>query len=159
MRDAVQLHIPVGPEWSPSALHEHVIHFCFENGLLEHGDCEDLEEALRKYALHIKGTDFFLPRFQGGNASPSSSPQDRTKSLPSTWMRKFCDAALAYEQRIAGVESDSLFGDNNSLSVTVAHCTQWSELQSYQGYAAQVWGWNVLAPPLHRILRFMFLVE
>ena len=172
LRDAVHLQIPVGSQWSPAALHEHVVHFCFDNGLLIHGGCETLAEALREYALHIKGTscdfmlgvfvlphqiadmllvapgtDFFLPRAQSISvSSPSAAKavgsqkpqhQSQTKELPATWMQHFCNAVLLYERNVVGLEGDSLFQGKSELRVTVAHSSQWAELQSYQGYAAQ----------------------
>ena len=51
LRDAVHLQVPVSSSWSPATLHEHVVHFCFDNGLLKHGNCDTLEEALRECVL------------------------------------------------------------------------------------------------------------
>lgn len=95
------------------------------------------------------GTDFFLPRAQGVSvSSPNAAKavgsaekpqqQSQTKDLPATWMQHFCDAVLLYERNVVGLEGDSLFrGGKSELRVTVAHSSQWAELQSYQGYAAQ----------------------
>ncbi len=124
---------------------------------------------MHSYALHVKGTDFFVPRGHPkaavSNASAdATAPADEAQAvgsesgsgsgesggigddhLPASWLRTFCAAVAAYEQRVAGFEGGSLLtqmddGHTTALKITVTHASHWSELQSYQGYAAQcIW--------------------